>query len=184
MSKIIAAINVTLDGYCDHTAVTPDADIHEHYTELLQSASQILYGRITYQLMEFWPPLVKKPSGEKNLDDFARVIDKLPKLVFSNTVTALDWPSAQLATKSLEETVQQLRKENEKDVLVGSRSLIIALLNRGLLDELQLCIYPVLAAKGLPLFEKIKKRVEMKYIKTKHFPSSGAMLVYYDTRQQ
>ncbi|HTL07085.1 MAG TPA: dihydrofolate reductase family protein [Chitinophagaceae bacterium] len=182
MSKIIAAINVTLDGFCDHTAVTPDEEIHYHYRALLQTAGLLLYGRITYQLMEFWPPLVKQPSGNKSMDDFAVIMDQAPKLVFSNTLKTLNWPSARLATESLEETVQKLRAEDGKDVLVCSRSLIIALLNRGLLDELQLCIYPVLAANGLPLFEKIKKRVELRYIKTKHFSGTGAMLVYYDAR--
>ena len=86
MRKLIAAINMTLDGFCDHTAGIPDEEIHQHYTELLGQADLILYGRTTYQLMEFWRTLVENPSGEKSMDDFASAIDKVPKIVFSRTL--------------------------------------------------------------------------------------------------
>lgn len=65
MRKLIAAINVTLDGFCDHTAVIADEEIHQHYADLLRNAGAILYGRITYQLMEYWPTVVKNPTGNK-----------------------------------------------------------------------------------------------------------------------
>ncbi|MCZ7615761.1 MAG: hypothetical protein M5T52_19985 [Ignavibacteriaceae bacterium] len=71
MRKIIAAINMTLDGFCDHTAIIPDEEIHQHYADLLSNADAVLYGRITYQLMQFWQTLIKNPSGEKSMDDFA-----------------------------------------------------------------------------------------------------------------
>src|SRR5260221_1907163 len=84
MRKVIAAINMTLDGFCDHTAIIPDEEIHHHYADLLNNASVVLYGRITYQLMQFWQTLLKNPSGEKSMDDFAISIDKIPKIVFSH----------------------------------------------------------------------------------------------------
>jgi len=71
MRKVIAAINMTLDGFCDHTAGIPDEEIHQHYADLLNNGGVILYGRITYQLMQFWQTLIKNPSGEKKMDDFA-----------------------------------------------------------------------------------------------------------------
>ena len=101
MRKVIAAINMTLDGFCDHTAGIPDEEIHQHYTELLNEGDAILYGRITYQLMEYWQPLVKNPSGEKTMDDFAMAIDKIPKIVFSHTLKNVEWESAKLATGPL-----------------------------------------------------------------------------------
>lgn len=83
MRKLIAAINMTIDGYCDHTAGIPDEEIHNHYTQLLRSADTILYGRTTYQLMEdYWPALIVKPSGQKAMDDFATAIDDIEKVVF------------------------------------------------------------------------------------------------------
>ena len=82
MRKIIAAINMTLDGFCDHTAGIADDEIHQHYTELLSNADTILYGRITYQLMEYWRTLLENPSDEKSMNDFAIAIDKISKIVF------------------------------------------------------------------------------------------------------
>ena len=124
MRKVIAAINTTLDGVCDHTAGIPDEEIHQHYTELLDNAGVVLYGRITYQLMQFWQTLLKNPSGEKTMDDFARAIDKIPKIVFSHTLKNVEWDSATLANRALEEEVLELKQQPGKDILVGRRSLI------------------------------------------------------------
>ena len=81
MRKLIAAINMTLDGFCDHTVIIPDEEIHQHYADLLDNADVVLYGRITYQLMEYWRTLKENPSGEKSMDDFAIAIDKIPKTI-------------------------------------------------------------------------------------------------------
>ncbi len=170
---------MTLDGFCDHTAIVPDEEIHNHYTELLGEADAILYGRITYQLMEYWMPLVKNPSGEKSMDDFALAIDKVPKLVFSHTLKNVSWDSAKLANRTLEEEVLELRQQSGKDIFVGSRSLIIQLMKLNLIDELQLCVHPVIAGSGLPLFENINDRTILKLIKTKIF-GSGAIILYYE----
>jgi dihydrofolate reductase len=179
MRKLIAAINMTLDGFCDHTAIIPDEEIHQHYADLLSNGDVILYGRITYQLMQFWQTLIKNPSGEKSMDDFAVAIDKIPKIVFSCTLQNTDWDSAKLSKKPIAEEVSELKQQSGKDILVGSRSLIIQLLELDLIDEFQLCIHPVIAGKGLPLFEKINDRAIFKFIKTKTF-SGGAVMLYYE----
>jgi len=179
MRKIIAAINMTLDGFCDHTILLPDEEIHQHYTELLDNAGVILYGRTTYQLMQFWQKLIENPSGEKSMYDFAVAIDKVPKIVFSHTLKNTEWNSAKLANQPIEEAVAELKKQPGKDILVGSRSLIVQLLKRSLIDEYQLCIHPVIAAAGLPLFEDINDRTILKFIKTKAF-SGGAVILYYE----
>ena len=182
MRKVIAAINMTLDGFCDHTAGLPDEEIHQHYTELLNEGDAILYGRITYQLMEYWRPLVKNPSGEKPLDDFAMAIDKIPKIVFSHTLKNVEWESAKLANRSIEEEVLELKQSRglgSRDIFVGSRSLIIQLMKLNLIDEYQLCVHPVVAGSGLPLFENINDRTILKLIKTKTF-IGGAVTLYYE----
>jgi dihydrofolate reductase len=178
MKKIVAVINMTVDGYCDHTAISPDEEVHQHYTELLRDADEILYGRITYQLMEFWQTLVENPSGERSLDDFAIAIDNISKIVFSNSLKNVEWQSAEVATKPLEVIVQDLKQQPGKNVLVGSRSLIVTLLNLSLIDELQLCIHPVISGKGLPLFENISGRKVFKMLNIKYF-KSGAVIHYY-----
>ena len=103
MRKLIAAINMTLDGFCDHTAGLPDEEIHQHYTKLLGQGDVILYGRITYQLMEFWRTLLENPSEEKSMNDFATAIDKIPKIVFSHTLNKVHWKSATVAKRDLKD---------------------------------------------------------------------------------
>ncbi len=178
MRKLVAAINMSLDGFCDHTAGIPDEEIHQHYTELLNEGDAILYGRITYQLMEYWQPLVKNPSGEKTMDDFAMAIDKIPKIVFSHSLKNVEWESAKLAKRDLEEEVLELKQQPGRDILVGSRSLIIQLMKLNLIDELQLCVHPVVVGSGLPLFKDINDRVQLNLLKTKTF-NGGAVILYY-----
>jgi dihydrofolate reductase len=179
MRKIVAAINMTLDGFCDHTAISPGKEIHQHYADLLQSGGTILYGRITYDLMKFWQTLLENPSGEKDMDDFALAIDKIPKIVFSHTLKNTGWDSAALANKPLKELALDLKQSTTtKDIFVGSRSLIIQLLKLNLLDELQLCVHPVIAGGGLPLFEDMNDRKMLKLMKTKTF-AEGAVILYY-----
>ena len=181
MRKLIAAINVTIDGYCDHTAGVPDAEIHDHYTELLRSAGAVLYGRTTYELMKsYWPTLVKNPSGEKAMDDFALAIQDVPKIVFSRTLKNVGWENAMLAQRGIEEEVSALKQQAGKDVFVGSPGLIDELTNLKLIDEYQLCVHPVITGKGLPLFKSINERIILKLLKTKTFRASGAILLYYE----
>src|ERR1700704_4443588 len=97
MRKLIAAINMTLDGFCDHTAVVADDELHQHYNELLLNADTLLYGRKTYQLMESaWPDIVKTPTGNKPTDEFAVIIDNISKIVFSHTLKSVDWKNTTL----------------------------------------------------------------------------------------
>ena len=187
MRKVIAAINMTLDGFCDHTAGLPDEEIHQHYTELLGQADLILYGRTTYQLMEFWRTLLESPSDEKSMNDFAIAIDKIPKIVFSHTLKDVEWDSARLSDQAIEEEVlelKQFRNGGSKDILVGSRSLIIQLMKLNLIDEYQLCVHPVVAGSGLPLFENINDRTILKLIKTKTFRGGAVMLYYEPTNEK
>ena len=178
MSKVIAAFNMTLDGICDHTAGLPDEEIHQHYNELLDQGGAILYGRKTYELMEFWRTLLENPYDEKSMNDFAVAMDKIPKIVFSRTLQNVDWESATLAKRDLKDEILELKKKSGRDILVGSRSLIIQLLNLNLIDELQLCIYPVVEGSGLLLFEEINDRIIFKLVKTISF-SGGAVLIHY-----
>lgn len=182
MRKVVAAINLTLDGFCDHTVLLPDEEIHNHYTELLSQADTILYGRKTYELMEFWRTLLENPSEEKSMNDFAAAIDKISKVVFSNTLNNVDWSSARLSNHSIEKTIIELKQQSGKDILVGSRSLIVALSNLDLIDEYQLCFHPVIAGSGLPLFENINYRTVFNLIKTKTFVN-GAVTLYYEARK-
>ena len=182
MRKLIAAMNMTLDGFCDHTSMIADDEIHQHYNDLLSNAGALIYGRITYQLMEsYWPSVVKNPTGNKPMDEFAVLIDNLPKIVFSHTLKTVEWKNSRLAERSIEEEVMELKRQPGKDILVGSPSLIVATTNLNLVDEYQFSVHPTIVGKGLPLFKNITKRVNLKLIKTKTF-SCGALTFYYEPK--
>lgn len=170
---------MTIDGNCEHTAGIPDEEIHQHYADLLDSADVVLYGRTTYQLMQYWQTLLKNPSDDKSMNDFAIAIDKIPKIVFSQTLKNTEWDSAKLAHQPLEKAVNELKRQPGRDILIGSRSLIIQLLNLNLLDEFQLCIHPVVEGSGMQLFENINDRTLFKLKNTKTF-SGGAVTLYYE----
>ena len=179
MKKVIAAINMTLDGVFDHTAIQPDEEVHQHYTDLLKDSEVILYGRITFELMKYWQTFLKDPSEEKSMNDFAIAIDQIPKIVFSNKLKDTDWDTARLATQDIEKEVLALKESSEKDILLGSRSMINQLMKWDLIDEYQFCVHTLIAGKGLSLFEEMHNRTLLKLIKTKIF-SSGAIILYYE----
>lgn len=180
MRKVIAAINMTLDGFCDHTALIADDEIHQHYNELLSNTGTLLYGRITYQLMEsYWPSVVKDPTGNKPIDEFAVLIDVIPKIVFSRTLETVNWKNTELKHEIIKEDILELKQQPGKNILVGSRSLILALMQLNLIDEYQISVQPIVLGSGLPLFKNIRDRVDLKLLKTKIF-ACGAVTLYYE----
>jgi dihydrofolate reductase len=179
MTKLIAALNMTLDGYCDHTVGIVDDEIHNHYAELLKSAGAILYGRKTFQLMEYWRPFAEKPTGNKSNDDFAVTIDKIPKIVYSRTLKSVDWKTATLKKEINKDEILKLRQQSSRDILVGSPSLIVGLTNIGIVDEYQIAVHPIIIGTGLPLFKNISERVDLKLLKTKT-ARCGVVFHYYE----
>ena len=183
MRKLIAAINMTLDGFCDHTAMIADEEIHEHYNDLLRNAGTLIYGRITYQLMEsYWPSVVRNPTGNKPMDDFAVLIDDLPKIVYSRTLKNVVWKNSTLKKEIIKEEIialKQSRNGGSKNIVVGSPSLIVALAQLGVVDEYQLAVQPTVLGSGLQLFKNIRDRIDLKLLKTKTF-GCGAVMLYYE----
>jgi dihydrofolate reductase len=180
MRKLIAAMNMTLDGFCDHTAMIADEEIHQHYNELLRNTGALIYGRTTYQLMEsYWPSVVKNPTGNKPMDEFAVLIDNISKIVFSRTLKSVDWKNTQLKKEFTKEEILELKKEAGKNILVGSPSLIVALSNLDLIDEYQLSVQPIILGSGLPLFKNVRDRIDLKLLKAKTF-GCGAVTFYYE----
>lgn len=180
MRKLIAAINMTLDGFCNHTAMISDEEIHEHYNELLSKADTLIYGRITFQLMEsYWPSVVKNPTGNKSTDEFAVLIDNISKIVFSRTLKNVDWKNTELKKEVIKEEILELKQKAGKNILVGSPSLIVALAQLDLIDEYQLGVQPTVLGSGLPLFKNVNDRIDLKLVKTKSF-DCGAIALYYE----
>jgi len=183
MRKVIAAMNMTLDGFCDHTAMIADEEIHEHYNDLLRNAGTLIYGRITYQLMEsYWPTVVKNPTGNKPMDDFAVLIDDLPKIVYSRTLKNVVWKNSTLKKEIIKEEIIALKYQTGKNIVVGSPSLIVTLSQLNLIDEYQLGVQPTILGSGLTLFKNITDRIDLKLFKTKTF-GCGAVMLYYETKR-
>jgi dihydrofolate reductase len=180
MRKLIAAMNMTLDGFCDHTAMTADDEIHQHYNDLLSDADLLIYGRTTYQLMEsYWPAVVKDPTGNKPADDFAVLIDDIPKIVYSRTLRNVDWNNTELKNELVKEEILELKQKTGKNILAGSPSMIVAFSQLGLVDEYQLGLHPTVVGTGLPLFKNIHDRIDLKLSGTKTF-GCGALMLYYE----
>jgi dihydrofolate reductase len=180
MRKLIAAMNMTLDGFCDHTSMIADDEIHEHYSDLLRNSGALIYGRTTYQLMEsYWPTVVKSPTGNKATDDFATLIDNIPKIVYSRTLKNVVWKNSTLKKEIVRDEILKLKQETGKSIGVGSPSLIVAMAQLGLVDEYQLSVQPTVVGSGLPLFRSITERIDLKLLKTKTF-GCGAVTFYYE----
>lgn len=178
MGKVIGAINMALDGFCNHDAINPDEQVHKHYADLLNGAGAIIYGRKTYMLMEnYWPKLVKTPSGNKEIDGFALAMDKIPKVVFSQTLKSVNWKSARIAKHDIKKEVLALKQKCDEDIFVGSPSLIVQCMNLKVIDEFQIMVHPIVLGKGLRLFRNANK-TDLDLFKTKKL-RCGAVILYY-----
>lgn len=176
-------MNMTLDGFCDHTAMGADEEIHEHYSDLLRSGDVVIYGRKTFQLMEYWKSVLENPTGDKAMDEFAVAIDNIHKIVYSRTLESVDWKNTELKREIIKEEILELKRQEGRDIFVGSPSLIIALTKLGLVDEYQLGTHPTVVGSGLPLFKDITDRIDLKLIKTKTF-GCGAVFMYYEPAER
>jgi dihydrofolate reductase len=179
MRKIIAVMNMTLDGFCDHTAGIADDEIHQHYSDLLRDADTAIYGRITYQLMEYWRSVVENPTGNPATDDFAEAIDTINKIVYSRTLESVDWRNTELKREIIKDEFLELKQKDGRDILVGSPSMIVALGDLNLIDEYQINVLPIVLGSGLTLFNNIRERIDLNLLRTKTF-GCGAVVLYYE----
>ncbi|HEX6489113.1 MAG TPA: dihydrofolate reductase family protein [Candidatus Dormibacteraeota bacterium] len=174
-------INVTLDGCVDHRAASPDEDLHRRATENLQRADALLFGRVTYQMMESaWRGPAPEGSMPAWMEPFARTIDAAKKYVVSSTLERVDWNS-ELIRGDLAEAVQRLKQEPGKGVLVGGVTLPQALAEMGLIDEYEFMVLPTIAGHGPTLFSGLSKPLDLKLVARDEF-ASGAVALRYEPR--
>ena len=177
---------MTLDGYCDHTVAIADDEIHDHYTELLKRAGTLIYGRVTYQLMEsFWPGLVRNPSSDRDLDEFAVAIDKIPKIVFSNTLKDAPWGKWNNAEIIHGDAVIEIKRlktlPGKHMVMWGSISLAQSLMKENLIDEYHLQFCPVLTGGGRNLFTGEIAQKNLQLLEVRHY-NTGTVFLNYKPR--
>jgi len=184
MRPLRYSINVTLDGCCDHRAILPDEELqelHRHAVENLDRADALLFGRVTYEMMESaWrsPAPGAMPDWTK---PFARTIDAAKKYVVSSTLDRVDW-NAELVRGDLGKAVQQLKRESGKGLFVGGVKLPLALAELGLIDEYEFVVQPRLAGHGPTLFAGLSKRVDLRLVSRLEF-GSGAVAMRYEPRR-
>ena len=179
MRKLILSINVSLDGFADHTVAIADDEMHDFYTHQLDELDGVLFGRKTYQLFEdYWPHAADDPKASSSMLAFADKINAIPKFVFSNTLQNVTWNNTQLIKGDLQEQVARLKAGNGKPISVGGLHLIKALTERSLIDEYWLLIQPVLVGTGRLLFEGLRNRPVLKLADTRSF-HSGVVLLHY-----
>jgi dihydrofolate reductase len=182
MRPLRFSINVTLDGCCDHRGIPADEELHRHAIENFERADALLFGRVTYEMMEvaFRPPAqeVERPAW---MEPFASIINAAKKYVVSNTLDQVDW-NAELVRGDLGKAVQQLKQIPGKGIFVGGVKVALALTDLGLIDEYEFVVHPRLAGHGPTLFSGLTMPVDLRLVGRYDF-GSGAVALRYEPRR-
>jgi dihydrofolate reductase len=185
MQPLRYSINITLDGCCDHRAGQTDEELHRYWAETLAQADALLFGRITFEMMQAaWrlPPTGEWPDWMADwTKPFAQTIDAAKKYVVSSTLDRVDW-NAELVRGDLREAVQQLKQQSGRGLFVGGVKLPLALAELDLIDEYEFVIHPRLAGHGPTLFAGLSKYVDLKLVNRREF-GSGAVAMRYEPRR-
>jgi dihydrofolate reductase len=187
MRPLRYSINVTLDGCCDHRASLADEELHRHAAETLAQADALIFGRVTYEMMEAaWRPSVTGKWPDWMADwmmPFARTIDAAKKYVVSSTLDRVDWNAELVRGDQLEKAVRQLKREPGKGLYVGGVTLPLALAELGLIDEYEFIVHPRLAGHGPTPFAGLSRHIDLKLVRRLEL-SSGAVAMTYEPRRQ
>jgi len=183
MRKLIFAINITLDGCCDHTKVDGTDEMLEHFAQLVRNVDVLVYGRKTYQLMvPFWPDVARSNSGQTAaMNDFARAFDSVSRIVvFSRSLDGAQGKNTRVVRTNLRDEILRLKQEPGRDILVGGVDLPSQLMKLGLIDEYQFVVHPVLAGEGRRLLEgaNLQERLKLKLVGSESFKSGCVALRY------
>ncbi len=182
MGLLTFALNVTLDGCCDHREGIADDALHRYYTHLMDEAGGMLWGRTTYELMESaWPAVARDPKARPALRTWARKLEAKPKYVVSTTRRDFPWSNTFRVEGDLREAITALKRRTPRGLLVGSPTLSAALEQMGLIDEYRLAVHPILAGHGPTLFAGLGRSSRMRLLDARRF-KSGVMALHYHKR--
>ena len=182
MRPLRYSINVTLDGCCDHRVIAPDEELHRHAAENLAQADALLFGRVTYEMMEAgwrWPAGARPDWMADWMEPFARTIDAAKKYVVSSTLDRVDWNAELVRGDHLGKDVERLKRGPGKGLLVGGVKLPLALAELRLIDEYEFVLQPRLAGHGPTLFAGLSKRIDLKLVSRLEL-GSGAVAMRYE----
>lgn len=173
MRKLIYAINITLDGCCDHTKMIADDGIHEYFTGLMRDVDLLAFGRITYELMvPFWLDVAKNHSMPKAMNDFADAFDAIKRIVFSQSLAGAEGNTRIVRAKPQDE-IRRLKQEPGKNILLGGVAVPSQLIELDLVDEYHFVVQPIVAGEGRRLLEgiRLQERLQLKLVESKSFQS-------------
>jgi dihydrofolate reductase len=183
MRNLIYAINITIDGCCDHTKVDGSEEVHDYFAHLIRDVDVLLYGRKTYQLMvPFWPDVARNHSGQtRAMNDFAQAFDSVRQIiVFSQSLDKPEGKNTRIFRANLRDEILKLKREEGGTILAGGVALPAQLMELGLVDEYQFVVHPVLAGEGRRLLEgaNLQERLKIKLAEAKSFKSGIVALRY------
>jgi dihydrofolate reductase len=182
MRSLIYAINLTLDGCCDHTKIVPDEDDFEYHIRLVRDSDLFVYGRKTYQLMvPYWPDIAKNPSGETKADvDFAQAFDAKKMVVFSRSLDRAEGKNTRIVRTDLKDEILKLKREPGKYILTSGVAIPSQLTELGLIDEYRFVVQPIVAGEGRRLLEGMSQpeKLQLKLIDSKTLKSGSVALRY------
>jgi dihydrofolate reductase len=181
MRNVIFAINITLDGCCDHTKMIADEEIHEYFTHLMRDVDLLVFGRKTYQLMvPFWPDVAKNRSETKAMNEFAQTFDSINRIVFSQSLDSADGNNTRIVRTKLRDEILKLKQEHGKNILTGGVAIPSQLIELGLVDEYHFVVQPIIAGEGRRLLEGItlQEKLQLKLVESKIFKSGCVALRY------
>jgi dihydrofolate reductase len=181
MRNVIYAINITLDGCCDHTKLIGSDEMLEHYTHLLREIDVFVYGRKTYQLMvPYWPDVAKDQSRTKTSREYAEAFVSKKRVVFSRSLESAEDNNAKIVRSDLRDEILKLKQEPGKDILLGGVEIPSQLIELGLVDEYRFVIQPIIAGEGRRLCEGVSlaKRLQLKLVESKTIKSGCVALRY------
>jgi dihydrofolate reductase len=182
MRKVIYAINLTVDGCCDHTKQSVDEEKLEYFTQLTREAGLQVFGRKTYQLMvPYWPDVAKNQSSTRADKAFADAFESTRKVVFSRSLDSAEDGNTRIVSTNLRDEILRLKQEEGKDILVGGVDIPSQLMELGLVDEYRFVVGPVIAGEGRRLFEGVSlpEKLQLNLIETKIFKSGSVALRYW-----
>lgn len=182
MSRLFSFNMVTLDGYFegpghDISWHNVDGEFGEFAVAQLKEIGTLVFGRVTYELMaSYWPT----PAGQADDPTVAGLMNDLPKVVISKTLTGPAWANTRLIVDRVRDQLTTLKRESTKDLAVfGSAKLLNFLMQMDLVDEHRLMIAPLILGRGTPLFQLPSGKLGLKLVRSKAF-ANGNMLVCYE----
>ncbi len=181
MRNVIFAINLTLDGCCDHTKFNPDEETFEYFTHLLRDVDLFVYGRKTYQLMvPYWPDVAKDPSSTKADKEFAQTFVSKKKVVFSRSLASAEDGNTRIVRTNLRDEILKLKQEPGKHILAGGVDIPSQLIELGLIDEYRFVVAPIFVGEGRRLLEGVSlpEKLRLELVESKVFKSGCVALRY------